>query len=35
MLSTGLIILAVDTLAPSRDAGETILVALAVVFLAR
>jgi hypothetical protein len=35
MLSTGLLVLAVDTLAPPRDAGKTILVALAVVFLAR
>jgi len=35
MLSTGLLVLAVDTLAPPGDAGKTILVAFAVVFLAR
>jgi len=35
MLSTGLLVLAVDTLASPGNAGKTILVALAVIFLAR
>lgn len=35
VLSTRLLVLAVHTLAPPGDAGQTVLVALAVVFLAR
>ena len=34
MLPTWLLILAIDALAPSGNAGQTVLIALAVVFLA-